>query len=704
MPNLVLMLALAPAFQEKPYLHEQPRFELVLPSEAWQPLDQSSAGVLVVVFTPVKDMSTRCSVLRFPGPLLPAGVETREQQVQEAAGRFYQRVVLEPGTLAGREARRWEYKIGDGTTIEWAFQDEDKGWVFFQLAAPAAIWGDPDERAPLERLPASFVWSGGADAAPASIDLSTPQTIRGLRALAAPEERPFEVTRHRIEALIEPEEHSFLLWDRIEVRARTADLREIELHTTLIEIETVTADQPLEWRIEKAPAADGLVVTLTKPLALGESVQLDVHAGCADFFQGTDQQLLSEIGVVGQVRPGSSWSSHVLWYPIDPTNDAEVDITLDVPAPLVALTGGKLVERVEADERVRYRYVEEQRRPRALPFGFAVGAYLSAEVVRASGLNLRVYGFPGEEKRVAQRIEVLTECADAFERALGPLPWSEVRFVHVKPTRKETGVSLPGLILVSDFYFPDLDGVDASSGNLSDPTVLGLLVVADEFSHQWNFYSAGFPNELAEGISTYTNALFLEVRHGAAAYNGTIRTCRDAWIGGAGAVTEFAISHPNVYSNARYRPVVFCKTPLVLDALRRRLGDQRFFDGFRRAFALRDPSVDGFERLERGFEAAAGEELGSFFEQWFFRAGFPTLRSSFEARDDGVTVTLRQTQGGEPYELDVEVELECADGSRHVMPVALKAAQQTFAWPLPARPVAVRLGPEGRLPARVEGP
>ena len=192
-----------------------------------------------------------------------------------------------------------------------------------------------------------------------------------------------------------------------------------------------------------------------------------------------------------------------------------------------------------------------------------------------------------------------------------------VHFVHVKPERKETGVSLPGLILVSDFYFPDLADVDASAGNLSDPRVLGLLVVADELSHQWNFYAASFPNELAEGISTYTNALFLEVREGAGAYQGTIRYCADGWMGGAGQGTEFAIADARIYSSPRYRAVVFCKTPVVLDALRRRLGDERFFDGFRRAFALRDANADGFERLERGFEAATGEELRPFFDQWF---------------------------------------------------------------------------------------
>ena len=55
-----------------------------------------------------------------------------------------------------------------------------------------------------------------------------------------------------------------------------------------------------------------------------------------------------------------------------------------------------------------------------------------------------------------QRLKVAVESADIFEKMMGPLPWKDVRFVHVTPVRKETGVSLPGLILISDMFFRDL--------------------------------------------------------------------------------------------------------------------------------------------------------------------------------------------------------------------------------------------------------
>lgn len=694
---LAAILFLATPAQE-PYVHESPRFELTLPSAEWEVRDMGGGSVLALVFTPVEDMTTRCSVLRYPGSFLPEGLETREVQIRAAAGELYSRVSLGLGRIAGREARRLEYTIAGGTTIEWGFE-EGGDHVIFQLAAPAAVWDDPQERAALEAVRDSFAWTGGKVRGP--VDRTPPDEIRAGRAVEAGAARPFEVTRHRIAARIEPAEHALAVRDTIDLVAREDGLAEVRLYTTLVTVEDVTSAAPISWRVETLPQADVLVVSFDPPLAAGAAATLDVSLACDEFFQGTDQDLVAEIGVLGQIRPRSSWSSHVLWYPMDKHNDAAVDVTFDVPAPLVALTGGELVERVEEEGRARCRYVEESRVPRPLPFGFAVGDYRSRTVESEGGLSLSAWGFAGEEKRIDQRVEILSECAAAFERALGPLPWSVVRFVHVDPERKETGVSLPGMILVSDSYFPDLEGVDASSGNLSDPGVLGLLVVADELSHQWNFYSTGFPNELAEGISTYTNTLFLEERYGEDAYRRAIRYCRDAWIESADESTEYAIANPAVYSNTRYRSVVFCKTPVALDALRRRLGDEVFFAGLRRAFALRDRSVDGFERLERGFEEAAKAELRPFFDQWFFRAGFPELEVAHERTRQGARVTVRQAQDEEPYELLVEISIECADGSTHMFPVTMTEREQSFDLELPAAPAAVHLGPDGRLPARL---
>ena len=697
---LTLLLALA-SQSETRFVHEAPGFEVGLPSADWIRREAGSAGGLTVVLAPVKDLSTRCSILHMQRSVLRDGMATREEQLRGAADKLYERVSLGADTLAARAATRLEYRIAGTRIVEWAFEDGSH-WVIFQLAAPAAAWDDAEVREALDGIRDSFVWRGGK-VPPLRVSRTSPHEIRAQRRAALRTAAPkIEVVRHRIVATIEPDERSLDVEDIVEIRALEDGAKQLTLYTTLVNVDDVTCDAPIRWRLEEGPAATALVVDFEEPLAAGAELMLLVHAACDDYFQAVDQKLVEEVAVLGQIRPRSSYSSHVVWYPIDERNDAAVDITFDVPAPNVALTGGELVESAEEDGRRTYRYVETVRIRRLLPFGFAVGEYVSREGESGSGLKLSAWGFPGEEKRVDQRVEVLLQAAAAFERAFGALPWKTVRFAHVRPERKETGVSLPGLIVVSDGYFPDLEGVDLSDGDLSRRSALGLLVVADELSHQWNIYASGLPNELGEGISTFTNALFVEARHGHDAYLRTLRSTRDAWIAGAVGETEFAVADPAVYSNSRYRSVVFCKTPIVLHALRRELGDELFFTGLRRAFDLRDAAIDGFERLQLGFEEASARDLGPFFDQWFYRAGFPIVVIEHAATPDGARVTVRQTQEEKLYDFAAPIRVECDDGSVHEFTVPIREREQGFEWPLPAPARSVTIGADGTLPARVD--
>lgn len=542
----------------------------------------------------------------------------------------------------------------------------------------------------------------------ASVALAAPQespaALRAARAatVAAASARPFEVARHRIEARVEPAERSLDLLDEIEVVARVDGLAQVRLYTSVIAVDDVTCDRPIEWSCEASPNADVLTVTFGAPLAAGERVTLLVHAFAADYFLGTDQQLIAEIAVLGQVRPRSSWSSHVLWYPFDEGHDAAMEITFDVPAGYVAVTGGRRVLHEEADGRVRFRYVEETRHARLLPFGFAVAQYVTAEAMSPAGLDLEVFAWPGEEARIAQRIELLQKGAAQFERALGPLPWSAVRFCHVTPDKKETGVSLPGQILVSDFYFPDLAGVDASDGNLERPDVLGLLVVADELSHQWNIYAAGFPNELGEGLSTWTNAFFIEALHGAAAYQKVLAGCKRGWIGvPMRGAAERAIADPAVYATARYRSIVFCKTPLVLHLLREQLGDERFFAGLADAFARRDRATDGFERFAAGFSAGAGVDLAPFFEQWFFRAGWPKVALAMHPIPGGAAVTSRQLHDGADYDFELPLEFRGDGDAVHRTRIRVNRREQVFDVAVPFVPKSLQGDPDDACPVEI---
>jgi aminopeptidase N len=62
-------------------------------------------------------------------------------------------------------------------------------------------------------------------------------------------------------------------------------------------------------------------------------------------------------------------------------------------------------------------------------------------------------------------------------------------------------------------------------------------------------------------------------------------------------------------------------------------------------------------------EEAAGRPLGWFFAQWVARPGMPVLSASVVEGSAGRSLRIEQLQPGEPYRLEVEIELRTAGGS-----------------------------------------
>jgi len=272
---------------------------------------------------------------------------------------------------------------------------------------------------------------------------------------------------------------------------------------------------------------------------------------------------------------------------------------------------------------------------------------------------------------------VVIEAADLFEKMMGLLPNKVVRFAHVTPEKKEMGVSLPGLILISDGFFGDVSQADLSHGNLSSSEAMHLLILVDELSHQWNFYSAPLPNELAEGVATFTNALFVEKRHGRKAYRKTIDYCAKHYLEGKKINRDVAIADPNIYTSGAYRVIAFCKTAVVLDMLRTELGDDLFFAGWRKAFLEFDRAMDGYEILKQAFHQVSGKEMDPFFDQWFYTAGCPTIACSYSHVGSQLNVIVTQDR---TYPLKSEIEILGQGGEKLRKTVVVPAKGSSFVF------------------------
>lgn len=640
------------------YRSEDGTVSVNLPDTSWKLTDQGQGAAKVLVFSPQADLIPRCSVLVLPKLFIPEGFVTRESQVKQILGEKYERESLEDVQFCDRKAQCWVYGVRNTKTVEWGFF-EGESFVVLQLAATRGDWDNIDIRAQLDAIRDSFQYRGSAKPVTGrQVDRSSPAQVRQRRRAiaAAAANRSFAVVHHNILAKIDPLSHSLAVTDELTVRSLSDKLDSFSLNTSVVKIDDVQGTGVKSWSAKQLTSGSSastseLTVELDPPLPSQQDLILTVATSSPDFFSAVDQKLVAEVAVLGQVREKSSYSSHVMYYPIDDVNDASVDLALTVPDGYQALTGGELKSQSSREGWTTFAYGNTDRRKRLLPFGFAVGKYVSVSGTSEAGLRLSIHGYIGEQKLLQQRLDVAIEAANLLENMMGPLPWKDVRFAHVTPERKETGVSLPGLIVISDAFFDDIAGVDLSDGDLNRRDALDLLIVPDELSHQWNVYAAPMSNQLGEGISTFTNILFVERRHGAAAYRQGIEFCRRAYLQSTLLDKDVAIADPKVYETTAYRGIAFCKTPVILAMLRDALGDESFFRCWRQTFTKFDPNQDGFEILEQALKDVTGEDWSWFMDQWFFQAGFPRVHLDYRQDGSKLHVQVVQVQDNSPARL-----------------------------------------------------
>jgi len=81
---------------------------------------------------------------------------------------------------------------------------------------------------------------------------------------------------------------------------------------------------------------------------------------------------------------------------------------------------------------------------------------------------------------------------------------------------------------------------------------------------------------------------------------------------------EVPISDPRVFPT-----LYFIKGALAIHALRMKLGDEPFFAGFRKLFAVSTTEPVTLDYYRQCFEAVHGASLVDFFQRWYYETGLP---------------------------------------------------------------------------------
>jgi len=386
------------------------------------------------------------------------------------------------------------------------------------------------------------------------------------------------------------------------------------------------------------------------------------------------------------------------WIPsIDhPSDKATVDFAVTAEDRYEVVAPGRLVE-----TRSRHRGRRTTRWSEAVPiptYCMVVGLaeFQVTQMGAVDGVPISAWVYPEDAARAARKLARSSLVLERFSDLVAPFPFEKL--AHVQSSTTWGATEYASAVFYSEKQFRD---EDASDG-----------VVAHELAHQWwgdSVTAADWDDVwLSEGFATYFHGLFLEALGGPPALREHMARAAAA-VRGADAKKPGPVVDPEVADPAaKLSAFSYQKGAWILHMLRRKLGDEAFFQALRRYYQEHAGGTATTDDLRHALEAESGLDLRAFFRQWLFRPGLPKLGVGWrwdEATREAV-LDVAQLQAGDSYELDLELAFHVGnDVERRT--VAIRGAKETLRVGLPGAPSAVEIDPDGWLllaSAAVVGP
>jgi aminopeptidase N len=240
------------------------------------------------------------------------------------------------------------------------------------------------------------------------------------------------------------------------------------------------------------------------------------------------------------------------------------------------------------------------------------------------------------------------------------------------------------------------------------------LLQAHETAHQWwgNRVTAGSYRDywMMEALANYSALLYLEKIKGAHSVDTMMDSYRVALLAKneAGQIVDSAgpiVLGPRLETSLEpraWRTITYGKGSWIIHMLRRRLGDERFFSmlgELAKRYDHQKVSTDEFRELAAQYlpPKAADPKLESFFDQWVYGTGIPSLKMTYSVKGKApslrVVGTVEQSGVDEDFSVLVPVEVQVARGKTITQWVRSGSSATSFTVAVSQLPSKVLLDP-----------
>ena len=389
----------------------------------------------------------------------------------------------------------------------------------------------------------------------------------------------------------------------------------------------------------------------------------------------------SHQGVPSATTLSEPFASYAWWPCIDDLSDkCTMDMELTVPPGMVGASNGMLVASYpNPDGWTTYHWSEAYPLSNYLisanvtNYATFSDSYLGLDGSTTMPLDYFVY--PEHQARAMVNVVAVPDMIRLFASLVGEYPFLAEKYGMVE-FPWGGGMEHQTLTSMGDAYL-------GGSGDYE-------VIYAHELAHQWwgDDVTCGTWNDiwLNEGFATYFEILWLA--HSTHLSEGYLidRYYDDhQWKGYMGGA---------VYMKNGNRPfddtgAVYDKGAWILHMLRRVMGEGPFWQAlkaYRVAHAYGNATTADFQSV---CEAAYGEPLDWFFDQWVYTPKRPIYSLSFSQEGSSVVVTLSQRQKQKVknrtadrnvYLMPIDLTLHCEDGTSQTFTVHNDQRRQTFAF------------------------
>jgi hypothetical protein len=311
------------------------------------------------------------------------------------------------------------------------------------------------------------------------------------------------------------------------------------------------------------------------------------------------------------------------------TDAADYEVTVDAPRNVAVFTPAA-AQSVENKEKTRSSFVAENLRD----FAIIAGDNLRSEEKMVAGVTMRSIFRPDHEAAARRVLNIAADALRVFVARFGPLPMKTVSIVDAPLVATLGSIECAGLSAIASAFYLDFDSptmrnmpevIREQRASVEDSLE---WTVAHVVAHQW--WGATVGNDSArepvldEALANWSALLYYRENHGEEQFNAAldeqVRGVYTLYRTFGGEDMEASRSARDYRNSFQYSAIVGSKGALMFEALRKLLGDERFFAALRDYYSANSLEVADMDDLRGAFIAGAPVEqrraVSRTFDRW----------------------------------------------------------------------------------------